>query len=130
MLKKKKINRKDYELVVNLSYKVKGGSIKVSEKDLGNLGMGVVEDVIVTQVGKKEGIQLMLFSDSHIKAGNSILNVKDANELGLEEGDKIIVKRAVSYQNIGKVSKKKDDTKITNIGKEKSKEDSKAKLTV
>jgi hypothetical protein len=93
--KNKKLKKNALELRVYLSYKVKNGSIKVSEKDLKKLGMGVVEDIIITPVGKKDGLAGMLFSDAKIKAGNVILSVADAQGLDVEEGDLVTVKKAV-----------------------------------
>jgi hypothetical protein len=85
---------KGYELNVYLSNKVKNGSVKVSEKDLTKLKVGIVEDVIITSAKNSETIQLMLFSDSKIKPGNIIMSVSDSQGINVEEGDKVTVKKA------------------------------------
>jgi formylmethanofuran dehydrogenase subunit D len=90
---KKNIKSKDFELNVSLSYKVKNGSVKVSEKDLRNLGIGIVEEVVIKKVGSKDGINIMSFSDSHIKSGNVIMSVSDSSGLEIEEGDKVTIKK-------------------------------------
>jgi hypothetical protein len=109
-----KVNKKDFELNVSLSYKVKNGSIKVSENDLKKLMVGIVEEVVVTKVGDDEGLTIMLFSDSHIKSGNVIMSVSDANGMDLEEGDKVTIKKQSSHNKSMKTTKLKSKQGIIN----------------
>jgi hypothetical protein len=111
----KKLNKKNLELNVNLSHKVKNGSIKVSENDLKNLGVGIVEEVVITKVGDEEGLTLMLFSDSHIKSGNVIMSISDANGMELGEGDKVTIKKLSDYNKSKKTTKIKSQQDIVNL---------------
>jgi sRNA-binding carbon storage regulator CsrA len=87
------------ELSVILSRKVRKGSVRVSEGDLKALKVGMVEDVVVSPVGKNEAVTEMLFSDSKIKQGVILMNVNDAVVIGVEEGDMVTVERADIYSN-------------------------------
>jgi hypothetical protein len=106
---------KGYELVVYLSNKVKNGSVKVSEKDLSKLKVGIVEDVIISSVENSETIQIMLFSDSKIKPGNIIMSVSDAQAINAEEGSKVTVKKAGDVMEKEKIPVKSKTPKTANI---------------
>jgi uncharacterized Zn ribbon protein len=108
-------NKKKPELNVNLSYKVKNGSIKVSESDLKILGLGIVEEVVVSKVGDENGLTLMLFSDSHIKSGNVIMGISDASGMDLEKGDKITIVKLSDYRKLKKTRKAEEKENIKGV---------------
>jgi hypothetical protein len=78
-----------FTLRVGLSYKIGRGSINISEKDLGKLGMDMIENVTLVPYGKDTGIGEMMFSNSKVPRGYVFMNVADATLIGLKEMDKV-----------------------------------------
>jgi hypothetical protein len=78
-----------FTLKVAIALKVGRGSIKVSSKDLDKLDMDIIENVTLLPLGKDTGIAEMMSSDSKVSAGFVIMNARDANLIGIREGDKV-----------------------------------------
>jgi hypothetical protein len=78
-----------FTLKVALSYRTGRGSINVSDKDLSKLGMDMIENVTLVPAGKETGIAEMMFSGSKVMQGYVIMNVTDANLIGLKEGSRV-----------------------------------------
>jgi hypothetical protein len=106
------------ELSVVLSRKVRKGSIKVSEADLPSLQVGIVDDVVVTPIGKNEGVSEMLFSDSKVQSGFVLIGVGDAEVIGVEEGDRVTVEKLSSIQSDNKPVTPEDKNNADNQAKQ------------
>jgi hypothetical protein len=78
-----------YTLRAKFSYKVRKGSVKVSDKDMEKLDMGIIEEVLISHIDKETGMHEMMFAESKVPTGVVFMNISDANSIGLKEGDRV-----------------------------------------
>ena len=82
---------------VGFSYKLSKGVVKIHDVDLQKIGIGLVDTVTIRPSDEeKAGSQLtaMSYSQSKYPVGMIILNIKDAQSLGLNENDTVLVNKA------------------------------------
>jgi hypothetical protein len=107
-----------FTLKVALSYRTGRGSINVSDKDLGKLGMDMIENVTLVPAKKEIGIAEMMSSSSRISPGFVVMNVADANLVGVKEGDRVeLIKKEA-----GEETEKEAGEEIKKSGEETAKE--------
>jgi PAS domain S-box-containing protein len=82
---------------VGISYKVKKGTIKINEKDCKKLNIRIVDNVTVSPTRQdisKRKVTAMSLSTTKFPEGMLIMSLADTRELGLEEEDTVIIRKA------------------------------------
>jgi hypothetical protein len=81
-------------LTIIISLKLSKGTIKLSEGDASELGLGLIDDVSIKHKKSGKRFSGMSYSSSKVSKGTVFMSVADARIIGYEEGEKAVVEKA------------------------------------
>jgi hypothetical protein len=77
-----------------VSPKLAKGTVKISDSDLIDLGLGIIDEVKVTHAKSGKFFTSISYSSSKLPKGTILVSFPDAKKLGLKESDKVLVEKA------------------------------------
>jgi hypothetical protein len=81
-------------LTIIISLKLSKGTIRISEADAKELGLGLIDDVAIKHKKSGKNFSGMSYTSSKVGKGTVFLSVADARIIGYEEGEKVVVEKA------------------------------------
>jgi hypothetical protein len=81
-------------LTIIISLKLSKGTIRISEADAKELGLGIIDDVSIRHKKSGKSFIGISYTSSKVAKGTVFMSVADARIIGYEEGEKIVVEKA------------------------------------
>jgi hypothetical protein len=81
-------------LTIIISLKLSKGTIRISESDSKELGLGIIDDVSIKHKKSGKIFSGMSYTSSRVGKGMAFMSVADARIIGYEEGEKVVVEKA------------------------------------
>jgi hypothetical protein len=81
-------------LTIIISLKLSKGTIRISETDAKELGLGLIDDVSIKHRKSGKIFIGMSYTSSKVAKGTVLMSVSDARIIGYEEGEKAVVEKA------------------------------------
>jgi hypothetical protein len=81
-------------LTIIISLKLSEGTIRISEPDAKELGLGIIDDVSIRHRKSGKTFVGISYTSSKIGKGTVYMSIADARVIGYEEGEKVVVEKA------------------------------------
>jgi hypothetical protein len=81
-------------LTIIISLKLSKGTIRISEADAKELGLGIIDDVVIKHRKSGKTFGGMSYTSSKLVKGTVFMGVADARIIGYEEGEKVVIEKA------------------------------------
>jgi hypothetical protein len=81
-------------LTIIISLKLSKGTVRVSDADAKELGLGLIDDVTIKHRKSGKTFAGMSYTASKVARGTVLMSIADARIIGYEEGEKVIVEKS------------------------------------
>jgi hypothetical protein len=81
-------------LTIIISLKLLKGTIRISDADAKELGLGLIDDVSIKHRKSGKIFKGISYTSSKVAKGTVLLSIADARIIGYEEGEKVVVEKA------------------------------------
>jgi hypothetical protein len=90
-------------LTIILSLKLTKGTIKISETDAKELGLGIIDNVTVKHVKSGKSFIGISYTSSKLSRGLIFLSLADARLLNFEEGEKVVIEKTSGQEEVAEL---------------------------
>jgi hypothetical protein len=90
-------------LTIILSLKLTKGTIKISEADAKELGLGIIDNVTVRHVKSGKSFIGISYTSSKLSRGLIFLSLADARIQNFEEGEKVIIEKTSGQEDVAEL---------------------------